>query len=140
MSKRKKPNDLHSLRQEWYDKLKAEGFEDIEDDKGRLKSWSSRFAHDRIMQLKEDQEAYNDLASRFLREYKFTKEIDKIIWEYHINGLSVRDITAVLKSTKIKTKNGGFWYKEMVGAVLKRLSEDMKEMYLSGYTERQNEQ
>jgi hypothetical protein len=130
----KKLDDYNKIRALWYKKLEKEGFKDIEDDQGRLKAWSSRFSHTRIKELYEDKQPYYNMATQFLNDYKFESRLEKIIWEYHANALSVRDITTILRKTKVaKTNRTTIWQ------TIKRLEEHMKRMYLIGYNEKYND-
>lgn len=95
------------LKARWYAKLAAEGFNDIETAAGDLKQGSNRIAVREkspiVLQAKAE---YYQMAYGFLNSYRFDSHIDRIIWEYHSNGLSARSISKILTAAKvIKTKN-----------------------------------
>lgn len=129
----KPPEDYNKLKAFWYKKLKKEGFDDIEDDEGRLKSWAVKFNNRRFQQLWQSRETYYYLATQFLNDYKFENRMEKFIWEQHVNAASVRDITTALKKARIAKSN-----RQTVWLVIKRLEQHMKDMYLSGYKETQD--
>jgi hypothetical protein len=114
-----KPN-FNKLKATWDKKLKAFGFVDIEDT--TFNNPQSYTFKDPLM-FKVTQE-YFYLAGHFLNDYEFESEIDRIIWEYHSNGLSVREISATLKKVKIKLS------KSAVGNKIKKLADIMKDKYL----------
>lgn len=119
-----KNKSYEELRDEWYAKLKDGGFQDIEDKQGRILEWSSRFAakHDQVdMDAKL---AYAQMADRFLDEYKFDTELEKTIWAYHANAISVRDIAVMLQKVGIN------YHKDKVHGVVKKLKKSMFSMYL----------
>lgn len=89
--------DVKKLQQHWYDRLKEDGFEDIEDTrhpKSPLKAWHSyKWKHvspDLIMA----KQVYYDKAAELLNTYEFENHTHRIIWELHIDGLSTREIAA----------------------------------------------
>lgn len=123
--------EFEKLKKTWYKKLKEEGFVDIEADEDTLKSWDSggyhrsRVSTEQTLWMQQNAEAYYGLASSFLHEFKFETELDKVIWEYHSNGISVRNITKLLKNAGIKKIN-----RTAVWIVVKKCKEIMKKMYL----------
>lgn len=119
-----KNKSYEELRDEWYAKLKDGGFQDIEDKQGRILEWSSRFnaKHDQVdMDAKL---AYAQMADRFLDEYKFDTDLEKTIWAYHANAISVRDIAVMLQKVGIN------YHKDKVHGVVKKLKKSMFSMYL----------
>ena len=129
----KKPiTEYEKLRAIWYKKLEKEGFVDIETDENNLKSWSAKFASKRSQDLWQAKEAYYYMATNFLNDYKFESSFEKIVWEYHTNAISIRDIVKLLrKKTKVTPINRTF-----IWSIVNRLETTMKKMYLSGYTNR----
>lgn len=123
----KTPNDYEKLRAIWYKKLEKDGFTDIEQLDGNLKQWSTRFVGKHSQVTREAKQAYYSMASRFLSEYTFESSLDRIIWEYHSNGMSVRDIADTLKKAKIIRRTGA-WVHEFV---IKRLREAMRKIYMN---------
>lgn len=124
-----KNQDFKKLQDKWYKKLKKDGFEDIEDvEKDQLKNWSQNMFSKSMTQAGgwQAKAEYYSLASRFLSEYKFSRSIDKVIWEYHAEGISNRDIATTLKKARVKKIGRG-----TVGNILKALKNKMYEMYLA---------
>lgn len=123
----KPKNDLEKLKKIWYKKLKDSGFGDIEYDENWMKSCLPRpNATIRDPLVRETVQAYYNMASHFLNEYKFEEELDKVIWEYHTEGISPRNIIKLLKAAKIKRKV----YRKFIEDKIKRFEATMKEMYL----------
>jgi len=99
------------LQDKWTKKLKSYGFEDIEDDKGRLKKWTVTHLNKLLYQGKTEEYTpeltnqrfsskrdYFALAGQFLHEYKFKTKLQEKIWQLHAEGLSFREIEAKTKS------------------------------------------
>lgn len=129
---RKQPS-YRQLRDLWYKKLKEDGFEDIETKSGMLKGGSStyEFTRERAYQQQggfEAKIAYYDMATKFLNEYKFTKRLDKIIWEYHVNAISVRNISKLLRAAKVSKIDYN-----TVCRRIQKYREIMKKLYIPGY-------
>jgi DNA-binding NarL/FixJ family response regulator len=99
-----KDKDFKKLQDKWYKKLEKSRFEDIEQDENLLKKWSSKlslsYSHEEIA----EKQKYFTMAEEFLNQYKFASKRDRIIWEYHCNGLSIREIADTLKKVRIKIK------------------------------------
>ena len=125
MKPRKQPELSYvELKEIWYAKLKEAGFDDIEQDEYKLKMWSNRvYIENPNPVQREAKETYYILASRFLHDYKFKNQKDKIIWEYHANGISMRNIVKILEDVKIKTNRNA------VCVIVNRLATEMKKMY-----------
>lgn len=98
---RHKKSDYEKLRDKWYKKLKKAGFEDIEQDEYNLKKWSSLPALKTPATVWYAKVEYYNLADRFLHEHKFESELEKIIWEYHANAVSTRNIAKLLKKVRV---------------------------------------
>lgn len=94
---------LAELKKEWYEKLKKEGFEDIEVDEHRLKTWSTGNGSPYAESYKYKplgfaaKADYYSLATHFLNENEFKTRYEEIIWTYHTEGISVRDTCKLLK-------------------------------------------
>lgn len=129
----KKPiTEYDKLRAVWYKKLEKEGFQDIETDEHNLKSWSAKFASRKSQELWQAKEAYYYMATNFLNEYAFDSALEKTIWEYHTEAISIRDIVKLLrKKTKVMIIN-----RSSIWTTINRLETTMKKMYLSGYVNR----
>ncbi len=123
----KKPlNSYEDIRSIWYEKLARDGFEDIESDEDHLKRYhKSDFNTPKSKQYHMAHAEYFRLAELFLQEYKFESNLDKTIWNYHTNGLTVREIAEVLRKAKVKRTK-----KDTVNKVILRLAEIMKTIYL----------
>lgn len=106
-----------SLQAEWDKKLKASGFEDIEDrnsDKEFLKSWHSDYFRCRYTTDEfEAKREYYEMACRFLHEVFFdsdtllffgVRDEEREIWELHSKGNSIRDIAALLGVKKCRVE------------------------------------
>lgn len=119
--------DYKKLKEIWYAKLKKSGFEDIEQSDGKLKEWSTRWVRKGFSPIRNQSlESYFHMATRFLNEYPFESELHKIVWEYHANGLSVREIAGTLGKTKVIKRTGAWVHK----FVIKPLREEMKRLYM----------
>lgn len=99
------PTEFKKLKKLWYKKLKASGFHDIEDaDNSRLKGGASgmkyqaRYGEGVYQQTRQE---YYYAAYQFLNSHEFDKERDRIIWEYHANGISARNIKKLLEKAGI---------------------------------------
>lgn len=91
------------MEQLWYNKLKEEGFQDIEDTKtGMLKEWDSiqYFRHSLTPLKYESTLHYYALAKEMLSFYDFKNELHKKIWEHHSDGLSERKIALKIRKYK----------------------------------------
>lgn len=123
---KKNQTEYEKQRDIWYKKLDKSGFKDIEQDENHLKRPSTALITVSSYRNKESIEAkirYYSLAEHFLNEYKFENNIERMIWEYHSNGLSARDITKILKSLKKKANRDSVW------RVIKRLRTIMYGLY-----------
>jgi hypothetical protein len=130
MSQPKKLN-YEKLKEKWYAKLKKEGFEDIESDENNLKVYASTLFNKHKSAIQnggwQAKASYYSMAERFLNEYVFDTNLDKVIWEYHTNAISVRNIVHLLKKVKVAMKKDTVWN------TVKRLEIEMKKAYLEGY-------
>lgn len=100
-----KKTDFKQLKKTWYERLAREGFKDIEADEYSLKSPTSKFFGRKHGLVKsgrwEARQQYYYMAEHFLNSYKFDKQLDEIIWEYHSLGLSMRNISRILMDTGV---------------------------------------
>lgn len=127
----KQPSEFKKLKELWYKKLRDSGFTDIEYSNESLKTVkrSDHFTRKRAQTQYggfERKRDYYYLANHFLNEHAFEKELHKVIWEYHTNGISIRKITDLLTGTKIIKIN-----RTTVWAIIKNLKTIMNKMYLS---------
>lgn len=129
----KKPKTYKELKKVWYQKLAKEGFEDIESDESHLKRWSSDVFNRKVVTEQyggwQAKAAYYNMAEQLLQEHEFTTEREKTIWEYHTNGISIRDIVEILRKARVKKMS-----RQAVWLILHRLEDIMKSRYLAGYT------
>ncbi len=120
------PSEYDKLRAEWYKKLKDEGYEDIESSETHLRFYSSTFAREKSLLSWEAKQAYYQMATTFLAENRFRSKLERIIWEYHANGMSGRDIAKTLEKVKIHINRMTVW------RIVSRLEKKMKKKYLVG--------
>jgi hypothetical protein len=130
--------ECEELRDKWYKKLEnvkdetyPTGFIDIERDEETLKVWSSdKFASRRLVQNGgwQAKATYHSLAERYLAEYPFENRREQIIWEYHTNAVSVRDIVKLLKKVRIKMKRTSVW------EIIKKHKSKMFALYMADQT------
>lgn len=126
MIKKSPKTKYEKLRNIWYKKLKDDGFNDIEHRDDSLKRWTEDLVsyYDNI-DLWRAKETYYQLSDKFLSEHEFKNNLEKTIWEYHANGISVREIAETLKKLKvIKINYWSVWY------IVNKLETIMKERYL----------
>lgn len=116
----KLPNDFKKVKALWYKKLRDSGFEDAESDEFNLKVWSLKFTTPKTVRDWQAKTEYYYMANHFLNNYKFEAPLDKVIWEYHTNGISVREIAKLLKKVKIKADRNSVWL------IVKKLKSAMK--------------
>jgi hypothetical protein len=86
--------EFKKLEKLWYDKLKSEGFEDIEHASSRnLKEWDLNFFRNQFCTIKyETSMEYYEKAKDLLLTFEFKNELHKKIWELHCMGLTEREI------------------------------------------------
>jgi len=123
--KSKKDTEFETLKDQWYKKLEDSGFDDIEQDEFKLKAWSSQLFIHSTQTSWEAKAIYYQMATNFLEEYKFSSKLDQIIWEYHANGLGVREIAKIVSRLKVKKKE-----KDTIARIIAGLKIKMFTMYL----------
>ena len=112
------------LEQHWYDLLKQNGFDDLEDTSrsGRpLKSWHDhKFKHvlPSVSQLADD---YYRAAEHLLLTYQFKSERDRLIWFYHSQGISKRKIARLLTIS-----NHGAIGSDAVYKIIRKIADTIK--------------
>jgi len=124
---RRKTN-LEKEQTKWYAKLRKSGFDDIEYRGGFIRKDIPR--PDSPLQdetYRETYQAYYYMACHFLNEYPFKNKVEKIIWEYHTEGIGVRGISKLLKQVKVAKLS-----KDAVHKIVRRLETEMKKRYLVG--------
>jgi len=87
------------LKAHWYQRLKDEGFEDIETDENAsgtiaLKVWHSEHFQKPSRQPErfEEKRDYYILATQFLESFEFQTHLQRRIWTFHAHGFSLRAI------------------------------------------------
>jgi hypothetical protein len=81
------------MTREWAARLKASGFDDLECPDGSLSNRGKPHPSDAAGDLRtQDLAAYNDWARGVLWSRKWKSDTDRMIWEAHCEGMSVRDI------------------------------------------------
>jgi hypothetical protein len=130
---KKQPQDYKKLKKVWYKKLAQSGFIDIERNEDDLKvndwyfSRTAKYGGSSI-EWSQSKADYYYMATQFLNNYKFETNLERIIWEYHSNAVSHRDITDILNKAKVTKTNRTY-----VGRIIKALATEMKLMYINGY-------
>lgn len=87
---------LKDLKAKWYKKLRDKGFKDIEDDKGRLVTWSTSQAL-KAKTAKYQKADYYRLANQFIYDKKFDTVKQRAMWTFHAYGLSFDAIAKIQK-------------------------------------------
>lgn len=134
MAKRTHKTEYEKQKAIWYAKLAKSGFVDIEVKNSISETQSSN--RDLVLGLnrkygqyshewRQSKIMYYQMADSFLNDNKFENNIDRVIWEYHANGVSVRNIAKTLN--KVRTVQVGRMY---VWHVVNRLRNEMKTKYL----------
>lgn len=129
MSRRGDP-DFECLKTYWYQKLKEAGFNDAENNRGYLKDWhSTRFTKDYTFEKFKEKRDYYQVASEFLFDYSFPNEFERQVWEFHVLGLSSREIAFELKEpgntvNKDNVNQVTLKYSKMIHARMMRLDEE----------------
>lgn len=135
---KKKPNiylepgmselDYKAIQKEWYKKLEAEGFEDIETF-NKSGEPNDILKKDVYVDFQKNPEKYAQTADyyryagQFLYEHKFTNLLEKSIWEAHSEGLSSREIEESLLPAKTT--------KTTINNILTKLKKEFKDYVLS---------
>lgn len=127
-----KSKEFKDLQAKWDAKLKKSGFEDAERRDGCLKFYDSSYFTSVSRGISVDptwfksKEEYHRLAGHFLYDYKFDSQEERLIWEQHANGESIRDIVKIMKEKGFKA------YKSKINGIVKRLVEEMKKFRGTG--------
>lgn len=118
-----------ALQKEWYKKLHDNGFRDIESDENHLKFYTSQFGAKFLKAegVWEAKARYYQMAENFLGDYKFASEMERVIWEYHSNGISYRNIAKLIAKLRLVKKTN----RTTIYQVIKRLKIKMYDMYVA---------
>jgi hypothetical protein len=102
-----KSKEFEKLQAEWDAKLKKSGFDDKERRDGCLKFYDSDYFTSNITGADpvyyKSKEEYYRMAGKFLYDNKFKSQQDKIIWEQHAEGKSIREIVKILRKKGFKS-------------------------------------
>jgi hypothetical protein len=94
------------LRRKWYKKLADTGFEDAEDEWGRLHKYHSyKFMDQSFTQTPEQMlitQSYYSQAGELLAEFAWKDKTHRKIWELHCEGKTLLEICAGLKKTRCR--------------------------------------
>ena len=93
--------DFESIQKFWYQKLKDSGFEDIEkiqrDHRFVLKNHHSHYLNLKYTRTRnQSNRFYYEISNQILNDYPFKCEKEKLIWEHHNDGKSIRKISKEL--------------------------------------------
>jgi len=102
-----KSKQLQKLQAVWYKRLSESGFEDIEDEKGNLKSWSTHNDKASSSLQKKAKAEYYRLAGQYLYDKDFSLFKDgsyRIAWMLHCEGLSHKEIGALMMLSEDKIR------------------------------------
>jgi hypothetical protein len=116
---------FQELQTKWYEKLEKSGFKDIEKKHVGEMNWPSDFVRESRMIGWQAKQEYYRMAEHFLTEHKFKNRLERIIWEYHANGISVRNIVVTLQKVKVKGLD-----RNVVWKIVNKLETIMKKKYL----------
>lgn len=107
------------LQARWYNKLKREGFKDIESfaPNGQpydlMTTWPNK-----PPELAQHHAEYYRAASHFLHEYRFKTKLDRAIWALYCEGYSCGEISV---KTKRRLKRAAIWLR------IQKLDKKLKE-------------
>jgi hypothetical protein len=130
MTNQFKTKKFESLKEKWYKKLAKSGFEDIEHNESHLKQWhsfnfsDSKDSHRFSAALFSSKAEYYRLAGQFLHTHTFVKPVEKVIWTYHTEGKTNREISRLLKAAGRK-----FSSKDYVRLIIASLAKEMLKQY-----------
>lgn len=96
-------SEFKALQKQWYARLKEEDFQDAENAKGHLRKESSHFTKKEIVAKFESTRTYFYNTTQFLNYHEFANEYEKVVWDYHSNGMSSREIATTLRKAGLKS-------------------------------------
>jgi hypothetical protein len=115
-----KSKEFLKLQEKWYKKLKSDGFEDIEQDEEHLTVWHTHLFNQNYDDVKfQAKEDYYRAAGHFLHDYPFKNKKERLIWQLHSEGISIRHIVKKLKSLSFNA------YRREVHEVVMKLTREM---------------
>ena len=117
--------EFYKLQKKWYDKLKKEGFDDIEGGKPGLEY--SDFIKRHSLEMKK---AYNPKTEEYYRRCRihanhgsFDTNLQKYVFTCHAEGHSYRKIIKMVRA-RFKRSISVFYISDHVNKVLKRMNEE----------------
>lgn len=123
-------SEFKEIQNYWYQRLADEGFVDIENSSKKQDPFRIPHRHDKTFQNSQvwadSKKEYYEFATDFLNEHTFKTKLDQIIWEYHVNLITVRGISRLLAEL------GMFMSKDTIHRKIVKLREIMKEKYNVG--------
>ena len=117
--------DFKKLQALWYKKAEESGYKDIEYKNGSMSASHLRSPRQKHAVYRESIAEYYSMCYHFLNEYAFENEVEKVIWEYHTERISARNIALLLQKAGIRKKR-----KTAVWQIIKALEAKMKAKYL----------
>lgn len=102
MSKPFNTEKFKKLNESWQTKLKENGFEDIEDSKGRLKQYDRRT---QAWENRDSVEEYYNLLGDYLNKMDDLQRLDRKILESHLDGLKYETIAFEVYRSVAHVKN-----------------------------------
>lgn len=88
-----KNKQIKALTKKWYKKLEKEGFKDIEDAKGNLKSYASSFQYKYKPDVFQSKQRYFELAAQLVHSGYIPNGRELYIWRLHAEGKKVTEIS-----------------------------------------------
>ncbi len=115
-----KDDALAKAKKDWGYAKKMADFDDIEQEDGNLKQWSSAHIRATYNPVRDSaKEEYYRLATHFYNEHKFSSPKEKEIWYMHSEGISIRDIAKKMDTPKYKAT------RTTVHTIIQRLAKEM---------------
>jgi hypothetical protein len=111
---------FQKLKKTWYDKIAKDGFTDIENIDGSLKTEVHPRTFAAVMKTKQSTLDYYEGATRFLNTHFFSSSENRKIWEMHCEGMGAVRISKKLHIPKSRVHNILFEYKHLAGIERKK--------------------
>jgi len=120
--------EFKELNDEWREKLKSSGFDDVESAYGRLKTGANNNIENlhTTVSFELKQEYYRQVGF-FLYDHEFKTRFDRDVWELHCEGAGVREIVKIFATRDIKT------HKDKVDKTIQALRKLMLKKYRETY-------
>lgn len=117
--------DFKTLQKMWYQRLKDDGFIDIEN-----KEWHSRYFVTQYSPVQfANKQEYFRRAQIFLHEFPFKNRRDRKIWRLHSEGFTLREIAKKCRTTTDKMN------KDNIHAIVLSFARIMNQCFLEGSIE-----